>query len=448
MQNNTSTFDVNKTTLFVSYISQFFQYGIAFLVLPILLRELDAQTVGVWYLFLSIHSLVSLLDFGFGPSVQRSFSYVFAGAKSLYADGYDSSPDKHLNYNLINSLLYTCKFIYKRISIFIFLLGSTIGSLYLHHSLKNFFDINIFFIWILYIGTTALYFYYCYFLSVIRGRGNITHYNFIVISSKSIYVLSLFILLILNCGLLSLIVANFLNIIVIIIIGKRLYLSNVDKKRLHNCDKPENLYKIIWKNARNSGLVSLGVFLLSQAGIFLSGMFLNLTEVAQLGLLLQVFGIIVVLSRVNINTVLPKISSLWVSGTIKEIRQIFIKNQFIGYVIYFICVLFLFVLGNRVLALINSNVVLPSNDVILLYALFYLMELTHGNCCTLISSSNNIPFVKASIISGVIAIITSLVFLYLKLGMISFPLGLICGSLPYNSWKWPVVTYKILKQER
>ena len=445
MRNNISTFDVNKRTLFVSYISQFFQYGISILVLPILLRELDDKTIGIWYLFLSIHSLVSLLDFGFGPSVQRSVSYVFSGARTLYADGYDSSPDKHVNYNLVNSLLYTCKFIYKRISLFIFISGSTVGSIYLHHSLKEIFDINLFLIWIIYIGSTSLYFYYCYYLSVIRGRGKITHYNIIVISSRSIYVLTLFLLLMLDCGLLSLIVANFFNILVNIFLGRKLYLSNTEKSLLYNCEAPQNLYEIIWKNAKNSGLVSLGVFLLSQAGIFISGMFLNLAEVAQLGLLLQVFSIIVVLSRVNINTVLPKISSMWITSTIKEIRQLFIKNQVAGYVIYFICVFFLFVLGNCLLELLHSNVILPSNEVIFLYAFFYLMELTHGNCCTLISSSNNIPFVKASIISGGVSIIATLIFLYFNMGMVSFPLGLICGSLPYNSWKWPLEAYKLLK---
>ena len=72
------------------------------------------------------------------------------------------------------------------------------------------------------------------------------------------------------------------------------------------------------------------------------------------------------------------------------------------------------------------------------------MEITHGNCVTLISTENKVPFYKASIVSGVISIIVTLILLVNNVGIYSFPIGLICGSLPYNSWKWPLVVYKML----
>lgn len=446
MQDNKS-FDVGKTTLIISYFSQFFQYGISLLILPVVLRFLDSKDLGLWYIFLSIGSLVSLLDFGFGPSIQRNVAYVASGAKELLPDGVETKRGEGIDEYLFLSLLKTSRNIYKKISLGIIIAASTIGSVYLFYSLGDQFSIKILFIWFLYSISLALYFYYSYILSFVKGLGLIASYNKNIIISKSAYIAVLALMILGGAGLLSLVVSYIVNCFIMIILGVRDIQKVIPNfTELHKEKKYDNLFSVLWKNAKNSGIVSIGVFLLSQSGIFLSGLFLNIEEVAQLGLLLQLYGILVVLSRVYLTTCMPYVSSLWIKNEIGEIKKTFFKCQLACYLIYFLGVTVILFAGNSILVnIIHSNVLLPSSTIILLYGAFYFMEITHGNCCSLIATSNKIPFTRASIASGMISIIMTIVFFYFDLGMISLPLALICGSLPYNSWRWPLYTYKLLK---
>lgn len=439
-------FEVTRKTVFLSYITQFFQYGVTILILPVILSGISSEELGIWYLFLSVSSLVSLLDFGFSPSIQRNVAYVFSGAKELVRDGLATESQNSINYHLLKSLIYTSSRIYRRIAVGIFLASNTLGLLYIYYSVGSHFSLYILCLWIFYVFTISQNFYYSYLLAFVRGRGKMSEFNMIVIISKSAFLLSLFILIHLGYGLLSFIVATFVNSIIIIFLCKKYYLSRFEKLRLKAISEPEvDLFSVIWKNAKNSGIVNLGVVLFSQAGIFLSGLYLSLNEVAQLGLTLQLFAILLVVCRVYLTTCLPKISSMWITSTNSEIKQIFLKAQMIGYTIYILSVIVILFYGNMILGrFVHSNVFLPSKIIIALYGLFYLMELTHGNCCILISTTNRIPYTKASITAGIAAIVFTVVFIQMNLGMIAFPLALICSSLPYNSWKWPFMAYKML----
>lgn len=440
--------EVGKKTIVISFLSQFFQYGVTILVLPAVLSQLAAADMGVWYIFLSITSMIKLLDFGFAPSIQRNIAYVAAGAKELKVDGYViTDQNSGIDDRLMSSLIQTSKFIYRRISVAVLLLSLSLGSVYLFYALKDSFSVEVLVIWIVYSFGVTFDLYFSYILSLLRGMGFISEFNINIIISKTIYILLLYVLIYFNFGLMSLVIATFANVVIMVALGFFELYRKVDKfKEWFHTKKYENLFHILWKNARNSGLVGVGVFLLSQSGVLISGIFLNVTEVAQLGLILQLYGILVVLARVYLTTYTPQISSLWVSGDIGKIQKVFLKCQLVGYLIYISGVMVIYFMGNTILSqIIHSNVLLPSGSVILLYGFFYMMEITHGNCCSLIGTSNNIPFVNASIVSGLISIVFTLIFIMFNMGMISFPLALICGSLPYNSWKWPYEAYLLLK---
>lgn len=439
--------EVNKKTILVSYFSQLFQYGLAIIVLPIVLNKLEANELGIWYIFLSVASLVKLLDFGFSPSIQRSIAYVAAGARELKVDGYDDFKSPYINERLMSSLIQTCKYIYKRIAFAILILSITLGSFYLYYALGKQFDNEILLIWVFYAFGLSLDFYYSYILYILKGMGFLSEFNINIIVSKLAYILILYFLISNGYGLKSLVVATIINVTIMIVMGFLDLYKKVDGfKEWFKAKEYDNLFSVLWKNARNSGVTSIGVFLLSQAGVLISGFYLSISEVAQLGLVLQLYGILIVVSRVYFNTYVPKISSLWIGNNICIIRKLFVKCQMVGYFLFFVGVFIMFFCGDCILSdIIHSKVLLPSKVVILLYAVFYFMEITHGNCCILISSSNNIPFVNASIITGVASVLLTLFFLLLNIGMISFPLGLIFASLPYNSWKWPFMTYRMLK---
>lgn len=441
-------FQVGKHALLWGYVSQLFQYGSAIFILPFILNRLPAEDMAVWYIFISIHTIVGLVDFGFSPSLSKQVSFVFSGVGQLYKDGVKvTSVNNSISYSLLNDLYKTCILLYRNIAFTIGGLMLSLGSLYIFYALDTA-KSAIWLPWLLYIVSLVYSFYYNYILIFIRGRGLISELNKLIIISKAVYLLSIFILIFCDLGLLSLVIANFLSTIIMRIVGEHYVLNKNERQKLSTFDTYNNLFGTIWYNAKRYGITNLGVALLAQSNIFLGGLFLSIESVGELGLTIQIFSILVVLSKTPLNSYSPKISSLFVAGDLRQIKQIFIRCQTVNYIIYFVGSIIIIMYGNIILSnIIHSNTLLPSKPVLYLYFFFYLMELTHGNCVSVISAENRVPFYKASIISGIISVTVTFSLLYLQVGIYSFPIGLISGSLPYNSWKWPLVLYKRLNYE-
>lgn len=448
MLQDSKNFKVTQKTIFTSFFTQFIQYGINLFVLPILLNRFSSDTLAIWYIFISIQSLTNLLDFGLSPSFSRFFSYIYSGANKIEGVGVPKDyNDTQISLPLLNDLLNITRKSYLLIASGIFILLIIFGSLYLNYVLYIFTNIRLLTTWLLFSLIISLQYFINHYTVVIKGKGHITTYNLIITSSRVVYLLLLIIAVEIGLGITSIVIALGASTIFQLITCKIQYLDKREKAELNKLEKTYYntiKFKTIWTNAQKVGLTSVGVFLLSQTGVFLSSIFLSLDDVAKLGLILQIFGVLVVVSRVCLSTFQPKFSALWIKGELLRIKKYFTISQLTGYVIFSIGVLFCILFGNRLLTFIHSQTMLPNNFVIGLYAIFYFMELTHGNCTTLISTKNEIPFYKSAIVSGIVSIIITIILLKIGIGIYSFPIGLILGGLPYNSWKWPLVVYRDL----
>lgn len=438
-------FQVGKRALLWGYVAQLFQYGTALLILPIVLNKLPSDDMAIWYIFMSINSIVSLIDFGFSLSISKQVSFVYSGVTSLRKEGIFDYNYEDINIKLLNDLYKTCVSLYRKISFIIGIVLLFGGSIYIY-LVVDCLTTSVIISWLLFIVSVIFNFYYEYILVFIRGRGLIEEMNKLIIISKGIHILTLYILILLDLGLLSLVISNFISTLVLRVLGKSIMIESDKMEEIKKYNSYNDLTKIIWYNAKRYGIANLGVALLAQSNIFLSGIFLSLETVSGLGLTIQIFTILTVIARVPLTSYLPKFSSLFVKNEISKIKRYFIVCQIQCYTIFFIgCVLILFG-GNIILMeIIHSQTLLPPISLLVLYCVFYLMELTHGNCVTLISSENKVIYYKASVFSGIISIISTLILLYFGAGIYSFPLGLIAGGLPYNAWKWPLYVYNRLK---
>ena len=81
-----------------------------------------------------------------------------------------------------------------------------------------------------------------------------------VIISKVLYIVTLYILIFMGLGLLSLVFASIVNTMVMIILAHIVLNKKVNRfSNLTREYKTYSLFRLLWKNAKNSGLVSLGV---------------------------------------------------------------------------------------------------------------------------------------------------------------------------------------------
>lgn len=444
-----NTFRISKKTIVFSYITQFLLYGSSIIIMPFILSFLEGKILGVWYIFIAIASISSLIDFGFSSALSRNISFAFSGAKEIIKEGSPSMEENgELNFSLISSLLYTSKKVYFIIALIIMILLCSAGTLYIFSATKEAHINNILPLWITYSFSVSINYYYNYVNVFIRGRGMISLSNKVIIINKLSYIIITLSLFYCGLNLWALVISTFISSLTGNFYGLYCFYDKQFRIQLNQFkeEKKINYYPIIWHNAKKFGLASFTNYAFSQASILIAGTFLPLNQTAQLGLTLQVSSIIVTISRVYFNSYYPRICSLWVKNDIKQIKSIFIKSQIVGYLFWLIGFGLLLSLGNVMLDFIHSKTLLPDPLIILMYALFNLMELTHGNCSMLISSRNSVPFLKAAIWACFISVILMYLLSYWDWGMIAFPSAIILANLPYNSWKWVTEAYRLLKE--
>ena len=116
---------ITKKDIIWSYASHILQTGSGVFLLPIILNKLSPEELAIWYVFLAITALVTLLDFGLLPTIMRNISYIFSGARELSKEGVViQKAEMDIDYGLLKSMIKTTKRLYMIIAFIVALIMS------------------------------------------------------------------------------------------------------------------------------------------------------------------------------------------------------------------------------------------------------------------------------------------------------------------------------------
>lgn len=442
---------IKKIDVLWNYTATFLKIAASAILLPVILRALPAQDVGVWSIFSSISALIFLLDFGFNSSFARNVTYIFSGVQSLKKEGFNTTPLKsEVNYSLLNATIKTMRWFYSRVSILLLLILLTGGSYYIHVILKGYVGdkTEVVTAWILFCLINTYNLYTLYYDALLEGRGLVKISKQIIILGNIIYLIVGTALVWGGFGLVALVLAQLISVVVIRILSYRTFFTNEIKKNLSTSDKVSKDYilQAVYPNAVKYGLTSLGGFMIQKSSVFIGSIFLALTAIASFGLTKQLIDIIIAVANITLATYLPQITNLRVEGNLKRIKDIYIKGILVSNFIFISGALFVNFFGQCILEFLNSNTKLVSSDIILAMTFSALIGLNAGISGAVISTRNEIPFVKPSIFSGLATIVVLLViFNFTNWGLFGMALAPGIIDLCYQGWKWPLVVYQELK---
>lgn len=443
--------NITKKDVLWGYIAQFFNIGAGILLLPVILQLLPSDILGVWYIFLTISSLVQMLDFGFQPTFTRNVAYIFSGALKLQAEGIDQG-QQHLdypNYPLLKNIISVMKHFYGLISLVVFFLLLTAGSWYIHNRAGHLPEEEyIMFSWYIYIVSTVLNLYYSYYNSLLVGRGFVKENNQLIIITRSIYLLSATLGLLAGYGLLAVAGGNLLSIVLNRVLAIRFFYKNGLRQMLKEHEPTtEKLLPILWVNAKKNGLSSIGGYFVQKGNLLFISMFLSLETVASYGLTINLVNILAGVSPLYLSTHIPEIYKDRIDHNLSEIRRIFGESLFVFYLLYVAGALCLVVIGPWALELVHSKThLLPLTPLLLILAVQFL-ESNHGMAATLITTRNEVPYLNAALISGFLIAsfsFTSLYFTNWGITGVVFLTGAV--QLSYNNWKWPLMVSRELEE--
>lgn len=419
-------------------------YGI--IILPIILPTLSAEEIGINYLMLTISSFVSLFDFGFSPQFARNITYVFSGVNKLQKEGVGSFIKKDcIDFQMVIRLIETAKYVYKIISTLILIILLTAGTCYIFYVTNKFSKIdNILYIWLIFCLSVYFNMYFLYYNSLLIGRGLIKESQKALVFSKLLNILLTILLVCSGYGLVGLVLANLISPFLGRYISHHYFYDDhmlLNIKGVKVCkDEIKETFYTLWYNAKRMGLVSIGAYGVSQAGLLLSGTYLSLVDVGSYGLMTQFVGAITAVSGTIVSVYSPLYASLRVENNNQALIKRFAFAINIFYLLFALGVLVLVFFVPHLLLLIHSNASLPAKEIVIIYCFIRFLETNHSNFALLILSGNKVPFTKASLISGGVIVLGTLCVIMFTdwgiLGLIIVP-GIV--QLCYQNWKWPRV---------
>lgn len=435
---------ISKADIIWSYIAQFLQMSAGILVLPYTLKMLTAEEVGFNYIMLTVGSLVALLDFGFSPQFGRNISYIFGGADQLIKEGVVQSQSMEINWSLLSNMIHVAKKVYFILSFFAFTLMITFGTWYIYTVTDGFCSIShVLLIWGLYSFSVYFNIYVSYYNALLTGSGKIKESKIAIVISRLSYLFISYVLLYYGIGLIGLSIAYLVQPFVVTVLSKHYFYTKhlKDKLKQYKYSKEDvhKLFMIIWYNAKRLGINNLGAYGITKMGMFLAGLYLSLEEVSSYGLMIQLITAIGTISGIFLVTYMPQLSAFRVSGDKENLISTFSLSMVLNYIIFFSLCTGLILVGPMFINILGSSSKLPSTGIIVLYSIVILLENNHSSFASLITTNNEIPFVKAGLLSGIFISILSLFSLrFTNMGLLGLVLVQGICQLAYNNWKWPM----------
>ena len=440
-----------KKDVLWGYLSQFLQYGAALLVLPLLLRKLTSSELGVWYVFMTISALVTMLDMGFTPTLARNVSYVLGGAKRLLKNGFEVLDEPGtVDYGLLQGVINVARKIFLLIALAAAVILATLGSWYIVYVARG--QVNqqtVLIAWAIFVVATVINLYYKYYTPLLQGRGLYAAFYKSNALANISFVAITAVLLQLDLGLISVSIGYLASALVGRWLSWLYFYEGTFKSHLEQATAGDvssvDIFKILWHNAWRLGLVVIGAFLILRANTLLASAYLGLATTAAYALTLQVFSVLQSVSTVVFNVQQPTLARYRVTNQ----RQELVKAMELGLG----SALGLFIFGTILLAFLGAPLIkwigghtefLPV-PLLAWIGLMMLLELCHSLAAGVIVTGNQVPFVGPALLSGLAVVLLS--WIGVKYGR--FGLAWLIGSqfvvqLAYNNWKWPWLVYQEL----
>lgn len=435
-----------------NYAGSILNLGMNLILLPIILKVLTSNELGMWYVFSSIAGLLVLIDFGFSPSISRSVTCAWCGAKKLKKEGLDTTNvNLAPNYSLLKSLTIACQRIYLIMASIAGIILFTVGTYYIINlTLNSGSNYSYYlFAWIIYGVSIVINLYFSYWSSFLKGIGAIKESNIATILSRSIFIVMSALGLLLGGGLIAISLSMLISGIVLRILSKKSFKKIVGKEYLMASSDSENYPKAIFHQLLPSsskyGIVAIGGFLSTRAITLLCSSFLGLEITASYGLTIQLFDFAGSLSQLLFQSYAPMITSAKISNDKERVTTLFAITIAFQSVVGFFGIIGICFFGTIFLNFIGSNASLLSTNMLFALGVVLFFEWNSSVFVNFIMTSNRIPFAKASIISGaLIALISYILLKYTAFGVWSLIVGRGIVGFLFNNWYWPMYVCKEL----
>lgn len=435
--------DPHRSAAVWSWMFNCLRLGTALIILPLLLRSLDSEEMGVHFVLVNMLVLLPALDSAVAFNLSRFVAHAMSGAPRLKAVGLSEPPTAggEPNYDLVWQLLHASGRLYRffAVGIVVALLGygylvlslridevSTPGTVWLALGLS--------------IAGAACDIYWGYWGTLLKGMEQVLPAVRWQTAGYAIRLLLGVALLLSGMGLLSLPIAGLVGSVVQRSFTRRHCLRLLLPHRPQSVNTSSNT--VLWALLPNSwrmGLQMLSQLFMINGLSFLCVQQFGLGANASYGLSLQLFSIAAGLAAVWSSVCWPTVNRLRFQRDIPALRAMvkqMYQRQMLTYVaLAAIALLF----APALLQILRSESTLLVGWLLLVVAGNQLLEMNFSFWTTLLAAENKIPSLWPAVVSNTTSVLVAGALLLAGVtGLAALVVAPLAVGLVFNYWYWMI----------
>ena len=450
---------IKSSGTFMTWLNQFVNFGSTLFILPLLLTKFDALEISFWFLVNVFMQLARLADSGFGPTLIRAVSFFKAGSTELPRNKEDfeshyANQGLGPNFQKLRDLLSTSNRIYAVLSWIAVILISTLGLLIIWNILeKSEFRTDFIISFCIIIVNSYVVLQTVKWSSFMTGLDFVAKINGFRSILGGFRVFIYIGILLISPSIVYLLIFNLLTNIAILIYAHvfiyRWFARNKFPMHGHR-GFDRTIFDSIWPATWKLGTISWGIYLVNYG---ISIIIAQVDDTVLMASFLFTQRLIFIIRRVseapfyaNIQKIY-KLMAVKKYAELKKLASIFI---FLSLAIVSVSLAGIGVFGNWALELINVDMRLVPTLVFAIMVISIIFEIHASMMASIYTSTNQIPFLIPSLVSG--AVMFSLGFVALHhFGLLGVILLQFFVQLSFNYWfstylslkliKWPLFTY-------
>jgi len=414
------------------------------LVTPLILRDFSPAQTSLWFLFLTISSLIMMADFGFGPSFVRAISYARGGRRTLEsgADLLDG-PNQPLLGSIYRALLKS----YTRLSLIGGVLGAGLGTWAVMKPVSELADARE--------GWTAWGIVLVASIGIFRNNAYsnwLQGLNLVARVRRAEAILAL------GTTLLTATVVfathNFLWTVLAAQVGT--LLSSLMIRHLGRTAAPiaketsseaeKSVMAFVWPAAWRSGVGVLMSNAIIQASGVIYAQMAPPSQVAPYLLAMRILQMIIQISMAPFYSKIPHFAALYAADRRPELIRDVQKGMARAHWVYVAGILAVAWTVQPLLHLIGSKVAFVSPTLWLFMGLAFFIERMGAMHLQFYSLSNHILWHIANGVAGTIYLVISILLLP-HIGVAAFPAGIVAGYAGFYTWFAMYLVHKHYKQD-
>ena len=384
--------------------------GANILLLPVVLIKLSSSELALWWVFVSLGGFANLADFGFGSTIMRIYSYLFAGAEDFDAEGLrGAKAGGQPNFAGINLLNATVRSLYLKISlaaIGLLVVGGTI--LLLKPAAESGFPQKVWWLWAAFIVAIGYNLATSHWIFAVQGLNRMRDMQLAYALGSLSYISCAALLLVCKMGLLSMVIATFARGFIMHGRCHQIYRQIVPKPE-QPMGPDASIVRKLWPNAYKFGVLALSSFCIGNAGVLICSQLLGKEVTASFGLTAQIGSFMMNFAALWLTVKWPEITILRTQGRLEEMAALFARRLALVMMSFVGMASVVFFAGNALLAWKGTHTRLLAPPYLAFYLVYLTQQIFYVQFGGLAFTENVMPFFKIGLFTGLGVIVCSLI---------------------------------------